>query len=155
MKDFAAFLIGVATCLIAHTLFGSASFYALACAYTAALYLLFFYSSYRRALTILLGISFGQEVFGLAHVGLAITLGMGIILLHQLFGLRLRFTSLILRYEAALILALIAYGALLFPVVPSADLLHRWGQLGILYAPLAVISYLASTLRAKPTYELI
>lgn len=152
MKPLFIALAGFGLDFLAHTLFGSISFLSLAFLYAYALYLLFFTAPANRPALFLAGITAGEELSGGAHFGLASSLAAIMLILHAVFALRLRFTSLYLRYIVALLLNLTAFAFILFPA-------HGWqgrmGTAGLLFPFLCLGSYLLSSLRQPEAYELL
>ena len=146
------FAFGFTLSLAAYSLAGRYSFFALAAIAGYALYRMFLAESRRPTIPFILGMSLAEDSFGLARLGLASTFGLSLILLYELFGARLNFTSGFIRYMIALALAFLMLAALLFS--PSG-IAHRLLALAAFYPFVVLASYYAASLRQKTTYELI
>ena len=137
MRQVAAIVGSFLLVLTALTLAGSSSFYALAGILAYALFLLFF-SKPAVSRWFLAGTTIGFELLLSERFGLATLLAVVILMLHEVFGERLRFTSRYVRYIVGLALMDLAFAAMLFP--PSF-LALRLERLALAYPVSALVAY--------------
>lgn len=144
-------IAGIILVLLSFTLLSSFGFDFLAATYIFALYLLFFRKN-DLAIAFLIGTTLAVELLGNAHFGNALLLCILWLFLEELFGKRLRFTSLFNRFCLSMIIALASYSLLLFSFT---DLLPHLLNLIILSPLLMLLTYYLATLGRTQRYELL
>lgn len=152
MKEAGLAVLGVFAALISLTLFGSSSFVGVALLYGFLTFFLFFATHPRPAYIFLIAATVGLELLGAQHFGVASAMALVLWLVHHLLGLQSRFTSLFPRYIVALLITLLGYALLFFPL---SGLGHRL----LILVPVAIIVIIFGLYRTAsqsgPAYELI
>lgn len=151
MKTLGFALFALFLAILCLTLMSPHGYLAIAASYCAILYGLFFLKK-ESVLPILVGLTVGIEFLSAHRFGTAALVAVLIVGLYEIFAARLRFTSPYARFIVAMLIALLAISALMYPLRGFPDRILGLAIVGLIIGCLSAIHRHTA---GASTYELL